>query len=234
MSDTALKRLVNFCSYWTSLWILRRYDREIVNDLMRVVSGVRIMLNEYGNSSNITEIIYDSQFWYKVEKSWYRSCIRYRGCPDLFGSDRIQIKNEIFRDVFYDFDHILIARNGIFIIEMLKGNGDLCIENKDQWFWEEDGKRKGANNLRKWFRRREGLLRSIVPEDVPIISICCVENDEGSISGAETTGLNIIKLEDTGRFIMEYPSDREFPKEKLEGLAEEILEYQTRWANWFS
>ena len=83
MSDTALKRLVNFCNYWTSLWILRRYDREIVNDLMRVVSGVQILLKAHESNNNITGmIVYESQFWHKVEKAWYRSCIRYRGCPD--------------------------------------------------------------------------------------------------------------------------------------------------------
>ncbi len=231
MSDTARRKLRESCSLWSSLWILGRYDRCVVNDLMSVLSEVQDILDKYDNNS---EKAVGYELWENADKAWFRSCIRYRGYPGLGGQNKIRIKNEAFKDELFDFEHIIIARNGIFIIKVQAGDGNLKIIDKNQWFWEEEGKKKGANNPRKWFRQREQLLRSFLPEDISIASICCIENDDGLIAGAEDINLNVIKLEDMGRFIMEYPCIKEYTEEEIVSIAENIWEHQERQPDWFS
>jgi len=231
MSDTARRKLRESCRLWSSLWILGRYDRCVVNDLMSVLSEVQDILDKFGN--DLKKDV-NHELWENAGQAWFRSCIRYRGYPGLGGQNKIRIKNDAFKDELFDFEHIVIARNGLFIIKVQKGDGNLKIIDKDQWFWEDEGKKKGANNPRKWFRRREWLLESFLPEDIPITSICCIENDDGLIAGADDINLNVIKLEDMGRFIMEYPCSKEYSGEEIVAIAEDIWEHQEREPDWFS
>ena len=150
------------------------------------------------------------------------------------GIEKIQFKNEEYSNERFDFDHLIIAENGIFIIKVMKGDGNLHVSGKGEWYWEEDGNRKGAANQKKWFRNRVKLFRSFISEDIPIRCICCIENDDGIIEGEGSLDLDIVKLEEMGKLMMNYPCEKEYSREEIVSLAEQISKYQVKKINWFS
>ena len=232
MSDKARDRLKESYELWSSLWIIARYDRDVINDLMFDLERAQILIREYEKNPGAETI--ECNTIEEIDNAWFWNCMRCRPCVIENGIEKIQFKNEEYSNERFDFDHLIIAENGIFIIKVMKGDGNLHVSGKGEWYWEEDGNRKGAANQKKWFRNRVKLFRSFISEDIHIRCICCIENDDGIIEGEGSLDLDIVKLEEMGKLMMNYPCEKEYSREEIVSLAEQISKYQVKKINWFS
>lgn len=144
-----------------------------------------------------------------------------------YGTKAIVLNNKNFVDEPQEFDHIVIGPQGVFNIETKNYTGKIIIDRDGNWIREEsDGKRTGERNPVQQSRRHEAVLRSIVGDDVPIISILVIANPKAIIQGAENSKVKLLKSDVLEERIANYKGSVSYTKEKIQELADEIEKYR--------
>ena len=144
-----------------------------------------------------------------------------------YGTKAIVLNNKGFVDEPQEFDHIVIGPQGVFNIETKNYTGKIIIDRDGNWIREQsDGRKVGERNPLQQSRRHEAVLRSIVGDDVPIISILAIANPKAIIQGAENSKVKLLKSDVLEEYISNYKGAVSYTKEKIQALADEIEKYR--------
>lgn len=103
-----------------------------------------------------------------------------------------------------EYDHIVVGKTGIFIIETKNYSGTIIIDKYGNWIREKNNSKVGTLNPTQQIRRHEKLLKSFIPEYVNIISIICIANDKAIIEGVENSTIPIVKSDMLVEYIENY------------------------------
>ena len=122
-----------------------------------------------------------------------------------------------------DFPRIILGFN----IETKNYTGKIIIDRDGNWIREQsDGRKVGERNPLQQSRRHEAVLRSIVGDDVPIISVLVIANPKAIIQGAENSKVKLLKSDVLEEYISDYKGAVCYTKEKIQALADEIEKYR--------
>lgn len=122
-----------------------------------------------------------------------------------YGEDAIILYNPEFIDEKQEYDNIIIGEQGIFLIEIKNYAGKLIVDANGNWIRiKKDGTEEGEKNPIQQLRRHEKLLKSIVGDEVPIISLICMANAKMIIEGVENSIVPIIKSDMLVEYIETY------------------------------
>lgn len=143
-----------------------------------------------------------------------------------YGEKTIVLNNPTFVDEPQEYDHIIIGKQGVFLIETKNYAGKLIVDSQGNWIRiRKDGTEEGERNPLQQIRRHEKILKSILPQDVPIISIICMAHPKMIIEGSENCIIPIVKSDLLVEFIESYNSSSELSMENMQKCLQTINEY---------
>ena len=132
-----------------------------------------------------------------------------------YGEKSIVLYNPDFIDESQEYDHIIIGKQGVFLIETKNYAGKLIVDKYGNWRRiKKDGVEEGERNPIQQLRRHEKLLRSIIGDDIPIISIICMAHPKMIIEGVENCSVPLVKSDLLVEYIENYGGKRPVLKEK--------------------
>ena len=145
------------------------------------------------------------------------------------GDGSVRIKNSNFSDESQEIDHIVVGPEGVVLIETKAYSGKIEIDENGNWRREKGSKGwVGEVNPLQQVRRHEKVIKSIVSDDIPIISIVCIANDGAIIDGIENSPLIIVKSDLLVEKIENLTSDRLLSDEEITKVISQISEYILR------
>lgn len=126
---------------------------------------------------------------------------------------RIYLMNEDYRREVVSYDHIVIGRNGVFVIKDRISPDFVIINENDNWTQLKKGEGiKGIRNPGEQTDCMIKVLRSILPDEIPVTGIICFADDETVIHGINNSRTPVVKGDQIVRFIEEYPCEKEIPE----------------------
>ncbi|MCI8833978.1 MAG: NERD domain-containing protein [Ruminococcus sp.] len=144
-----------------------------------------------------------------------------------YGELAIVLNNKALIDEPQEFDHIVIGPQGVFNIETKNYVGKLIVDRNGNWIRvKDDGREVGERNPIQQIRRHEAVLRSIVGEDVPIVSILVMANPRMIIEGVENFSLPLLKSDRLEEYISTYRNEKVYTKSEIEALREKLEQYR--------
>lgn len=144
-----------------------------------------------------------------------------------YGKQAIVLNNKEFIDEPQEFDHIVIGTQGIFNIETKNYTGKLIVDANGNWIRvKADGSEIGERNPIQQVRRHEAVLKSIVGEDVPIISVLVMANPKMIIEGVENFSIPLLKSDRLEEFISTYKNEKSYTKSEMAALYEKLEQYR--------
>ena len=75
-------------------------------------------------------------------------------------------------------------------------------------------------------RRHEAVLKSIVGEDVPIISVLVMANPKMIIDGVENFSIPLLKSDRLEEFISTYKNEKSYTKSEMTAIYEKLEQYR--------
>lgn len=144
-----------------------------------------------------------------------------------YGQYSIILNNKKFIDEPQEFDHIVVGPQGIFNIETKNYAGKLIIDTNGNWIRiKSDGSEIGERNPMQQIRRHEAVLKSIVGEDIPIISILVMANPKIIIEGVENFSIPLLKSDRLEEYISTYKNDKAYTKSEIKIIYDKIEQYR--------
>lgn len=144
-----------------------------------------------------------------------------------YGEQAIVLNNKEFIDEPQEFDHIVIGTQGIFNIETKNYTGKLIVDANGNWIRvKADGSEIGERNPIQQVRRHEAVLKSIVGEDVPIISVLVMANPKMIIEGVENFSIPLLKSDRLEEFISTYKNEKLYTKSEMVAIYEKLEQYR--------
>lgn len=144
-----------------------------------------------------------------------------------YGQYAIILNNTKFIDEPQEFDHIVVGPQGIFNIETKNYAGKLIIDTNGNWIRiKSDGSEIGERNPMQQIRRNEAVLKSIVGEDIPIISILVMANPKIIIEGVENFSIPLLKSDRLEEYISTYKNDKAYTKSEIKTIHDKIEQYR--------
>lgn len=121
----------------------------------------------------------------------------------------IYLQNLDYINVRQEYDHILVGKTGVFVIETKNYAGRLIVDKYGNWRRiQHDGKEVGVKNPLEQVRKHEKVLRSFLGENISLISIICIANDSAIIEGIENCPVPIIKSDALVEFVEHYENQK--------------------------
>lgn len=127
-----------------------------------------------------------------------------RNCHSNYSDACIMLANRDYIDEAQEFDHIVVGKSGIILVETKNYAGTITISDYGDWIQTKKGERRGIKNPVQQCDRHEALMRSIVGA-VPITSVICLANDNVIIENRENCDLPIVNASLLQRFIEKIP-----------------------------
>ena len=144
-----------------------------------------------------------------------------------YGEQTIILQNPDFIDEPQEYDHIIIGKQGVFLIETKNYAGKLIVDKNGNWIREKkDGSQEGERNPIQQIRRHEKLIRSIIGDDINIISIICMAHPKMITEGVENCSIPIVKSDLLVEFIESYKYDKLLSSEEMKICLETINKYK--------
>lgn len=144
-----------------------------------------------------------------------------------YGEQAIVLNNKEFIDEPQEFDHIVIGTQGIFNIETKNYTGKLIVDANGNWIRvKADGSEIGERNPIQQVRRHEAVLKSIVGEDIPIISVLVMANPKMIIEGVENFSIPLLKSDRLEEFISIYKNEKSYTKSEMAAIYEKLEQYR--------
>lgn len=132
-----------------------------------------------------------------------------------YGEKSIVLYKPDFIDEPQEYDHIIIGKQGVFLIETKNYAGKLIIDKNGNWIrMKKEGIQEGERNPIQQLRRHEKLLRSILGKDIPIICIICMAHPKMIIEGVENCSVPLIKSDLLVDYIEKYNTTKDMLTEK--------------------
>lgn len=127
-----------------------------------------------------------------------------------YGEKSIVLYNPDFIDEPQEYDHIIIGKQGVFLIETKNYAGKLIIDKNGNWIRiKNEGIQEGERNPIQQLRRHEKLLRSILGKDIPIICMICMAHPKMIIEGVENCSVPLIKSDLLVEYIENYAAEKD-------------------------
>ncbi len=124
------------------------------------------------------------------------------------GQQCIELINSNFIDEVQEYDHIVIGKQGVFVIETKNYSGKLIVDTNGNWIRiKRDGTCEGERNPIQQVDRHEKLLKSFLKEDIPVIGLICIANHKAIIEGVDNCSIPLIKSDLLTRFIESYSAN---------------------------
>ena len=118
----------------------------------------------------------------------------------------IELYNGEFIDESQQFDHIVIGRQGVFMIETKDYAGKLIIDSNGNWIRiKKYGVEEGEKNPVAQVDRHIKLLKSFLGDGIPIMGIICIANSGAVIEGVENCPVKLVKHDLLVRTIEDWP-----------------------------
>lgn len=134
---------------------------------------------------------------------------------------KILLYNAQFIDEKQEFDHIVIGKQGVILIETKNYAGKIEIDQNGNWIRTKKGGIKvGERNPIQQIRRHEKLVKSIV--DVPVMSVICLANSQVIIEGIQNSKVPIIKSDLLVEYIESYRNGEDLSKDEVVQCKESI------------
>lgn len=146
---------------------------------------------------------------------------------EKYDDGAIVIYNPDYIDEAQECDHIVIGKQGVFLIETKNYAGELIIDSHKNWIRiKNDGIKEGERNPLQQLRRHEKLLSSILTDDIPIIGVICMAHPKMIITGVENSPIPLVKSDLLVDFIEKYPSNnKELSFQEMQECLKKIEQY---------
>lgn len=123
------------------------------------------------------------------------------------GQQSIELINLDFIDEVQEYDHIVIGKQGVFVIETKNYAGKLIVDTNGNWIRvQKDGTNEGERNPVQQVDRHTKLLKSFLKEGIPVIGLICIAHPQAIIEGGDNSPIPLLKSDLLTRFIESYPS----------------------------
>lgn len=146
-------------------------------------------------------------------------------CLTKYGTISILLQNKSFINEAQEYDHIIVGKNGVFLIETKNYSGEITITKDGDWFQNKGVESHGIKNPVQQCNRHAAIVKSIIP-DIPVISIICIANDGVIIKGRANCKIPIVKADLLQDFIEEYQTPVNLSKEEIEATLHTIDSYK--------
>ena len=147
-------------------------------------------------------------------------------CQSKYSSRCILLNNPDFLNDPQEYDHILVTKCGIIIIETKHWEGNIQIRQDQKWIKEKDGNLVGLKSPDFQMKRHEILMKSIFP-NTPIHSILCFSNPAVIVDGAENiTDYPVITIEQLNATLTNLCNNTICDNDKIENIAKKINSYK--------
>ena len=157
-----------------------------------------------------------------------------KDCTDQYGNETILLENDDFIDEEQEYDHIIISRRCIYIIETKNYKGKLTIAPNGNWIrTDEKGNQRGERSPISQVDRHHKLLLSILGNQVrksDVVDILCIAHDSAIIEGYENSPIPIVKVDMLNRFIQRIESKKK-DKYDPEVIADLIEDFKVWYEN---
>ncbi|WP_155242809.1 nuclease-related domain-containing protein [Butyrivibrio fibrisolvens] len=122
---------------------------------------------------------------------------------NICGDPCILLHNSDFFDQTQEFDQIIISNVGIFLIEIKNLKGVIIVDKNSNWIRIKNRDRVGMRNPLEQVRRHEKIVKSFLPNSIPVFSIVCIANDNAILEGEglEKLPFKIVKSDSLVEFI---------------------------------
>lgn len=146
-------------------------------------------------------------------------------CLTKYGTISILFQNKSFINEAQEYDHIIVGKNGVFLIETKNYSGEITITKDGDWFQNKGTESHGIKNPVQQCNRHAAIVKSIIP-DIPVTSIICIANDGVIIKGRSNCKIPIVKADLLQDFIEEYQTPVNLSKEEIEATLHTIDSYK--------
>ena len=141
----------------------------------------------------------------------------------LVGNGPVLIKNASFMDEPQKIDRIIVGSVGVILLEVRAYSGKIIIDKYGNWRRKTAGFGwSGEANPLQETRRHEKLIRSILPDEIPVRSILCLSDNSIIIKGIENTPLDIVKCDLLVEEIENLTIDKDFRELNDQQVAETV------------
>lgn len=137
----------------------------------------------------------------------------------------IKLCNPEFIDKVQEYDHIIVGKKGVFVIETKNFSGKIIIDKYGNWIRKKQNEEIGMTNPLQQMRQHEKILKSFLPGNINVVSILCIANDKAIIEGIENFTLPIVKSDMIVEFIENYNDDSNLSQNEINKCCELIYEY---------
>ena len=146
-------------------------------------------------------------------------------CLTKYGTISILLQNKSFINEAQEYDHIIVGKNGVFLIETKNYSGEITITKDGDWFQNKGAESHGIKNPVQQCNRHAAIVKSII-SDIPVTSIICIANDGVIIKGRSNCKIPIVKADLLQDFIEEYQTPVNLSKEEIEATLHTIDNYK--------
>lgn len=153
---------------------------------------------------------------------WLEAGGSYRRVPKVWNkkdrADTIKLYNPAYIKYPQEYDQIIVGPQGIFVIETKYYAGTIKVDSNGSWRRiKKDGSLEGEKSPVQQVDRHVKLLRSFLPDGIPLIGVICISHPNAILEGAENCSVPLVKSDLLHEFIESYP-----PGNKL--LSQEEIE----------
>lgn len=129
------------------------------------------------------------------------------------------------QDMVQEIDHIVIGKQGVFLIESKYYKGKLIIDENQQWIQEKDGKSDYILNPIPQVRRHHIVVKSLLKID-DIFDIICIAHPHSLIDGQTNSAIPVIKVDMLCEYISAFKnnSGREYSRGEMEEMRRKLDE----------
>jgi hypothetical protein len=139
-------------------------------------------------------------------------------CESKYSSNCILLNNPEFLNDPQEYDHILVTKSGIIIIETKHWEGNIQIRPDKKWIKEKDGDIVGLKSPDFQMKRHEILMKSIFP-NTPVHSILCFSNPTVIVDGAENiTDYPVITIEQLSTTLSDLCDDNVYGNDDIKNI----------------
>lgn len=123
-----------------------------------------------------------------------------KDCLNKHGDICLVLKNRGYMNESQEIDHVVVGKNGVFMIETKNYSGKISVTKSGNWIQEKDREQRTIKSPIQQCDRHKAVLQSIV-KDVPITSVICIANDTAIVENQELSPVPIVTDTILQRFI---------------------------------
>lgn len=129
----------------------------------------------------------------------------------------IEILTDMF-DVPQNIDHLVIGPNGVFGIETKHLKGEIIVKSGSKWEKYVDGNYGDVENPTQQVMRHENVLKSLLGDDMPIVSIIAMGNYNTKVKSRNLCPYPIVDANNILPHIQEYKSNRVLSQKDIKSI----------------